>query len=395
MIQPEDIRRKAENLYPKFLRAWLAGDKTFFPRVIPGNKKPAADLADAIHAVRTLREGAKERLGYGYTVEWRQINSRRYGRNQFPDRITFETQDDYLRFIGKRREFGRFAAAVEEIRRRYPALEDWLGSNPSTLLAIEPELPQLLEVLDAFSERPRPGCFARELSISSDSKFIERHQPLLRQWLDRVLPADAIRADETHFERRYGLRYAEPHLFVRFLDPAIQWEAGFPCEVVSVPLHTLEGWHLERINVLIVENKVNLLTAPPLDRTLGLGALGKAVSLLRYLPWLAQAPITYWGDLDVEGLTILSDLRALYPHTQSLFMDRQSLDAWRHLAVEGTRQTPDVPAHLTPGEADAYRVCREHNLRIEQERIPQAAVHEALSHVGADHKPGRNGKQRL
>jgi hypothetical protein len=31
MIQPEDIRRKAENLYPEYLRAWLDGDVTFFP----------------------------------------------------------------------------------------------------------------------------------------------------------------------------------------------------------------------------------------------------------------------------------------------------------------------------------------------------------------------------
>lgn len=383
MIQPEEIRRKAENLYPKVLRAWLSGDATFFPRVIPAKTVPDCELVEAINSVRELRTASKEHQGYGYTIEWREINSRRYGRNHFPHRIVFDTRDDYLRYIGRQREFAQFAAAVEEIRRRYPALEGWIGANTGTLITIEPGLAQLLEVLDAFSSRPRPGCFVRELPISSDSKFIERHQPLLRQWLDRVLPAHTIRADEVHFERRYGLRYAEPHLFVRFLDAAIQQEVGFPCDVVSVPLHTMGRWHLDRVNVLIVENKVNLLTLTSVDRAIGLGAMGRAVSLLRYLPWLAKGAITYWGDLDVEGLAILSDLRALFPQAQSLFMDFQSVDAWRHLAVEGNQQSPDVPANLTPEEKEAFLMCREHNIRIEQERIPQAAVREVIASMRA------------
>lgn len=36
------------------------------------------------------------------------------------------------------------------------------------------------------------------------------------------------------------------------------------------------------------------------SRTLGLGALGRAVSELRYIRWLATTQITYWGDLDIE-----------------------------------------------------------------------------------------------
>ena len=43
MIQPEDIRRKAENLYPDYLRAWLDGDESFFPRIIPARKTPDGD----------------------------------------------------------------------------------------------------------------------------------------------------------------------------------------------------------------------------------------------------------------------------------------------------------------------------------------------------------------
>ena len=41
----------------------------------------------------------------GYSIEWREVNSRKFGKNRFPVRILFETQDDLLRFTGKQREF--------------------------------------------------------------------------------------------------------------------------------------------------------------------------------------------------------------------------------------------------------------------------------------------------
>ena len=374
MIQPEEIRQKAENLYGTFVRAWLAGDNTFFPRIIPAQREPDADSSSAIQSVRALRDGSKECLGYGYSVEWREVNSRRFGRNRFPTRIVFDTQDDFLRFIGRQRSFDRFVCAVTEIRERYPSLNGWVRANVAALVEHEMDVPGLLEVTEVLLQAPRPGCFARELPVSVDTKFVEQNKTLLRKWLDLVLPPHAIRADEEHFERRYGLRYAEPHLFLRFLDSAIQAELGFPCDIVSVPLHTTGAWGITGIDVVIVENKVNLMTIPCCKRAIGLGAMGKAVSLLRYLPWLQNARITYWGDLDVEGLAILSDLRGLFPQTRSLFMDLDALEAWRHLAVPRTPRSPGTPSHLHDGELAAFAACSEHNLRVEQERIPQAAV---------------------
>src|SRR5262245_19877251 len=88
MIRPEDIRRKADNLYRGCLRAWLEGDESFFPRVVPARKEPDPDnLAAAVESIRRLREGSKQALGFGYTVEWQEVNSRKLGRNEFPARI--------------------------------------------------------------------------------------------------------------------------------------------------------------------------------------------------------------------------------------------------------------------------------------------------------------------
>jgi hypothetical protein len=88
--------------------------------------------------------------------------------------------------------------------------------------------------------------------------------------------------------------------------------------------------------------------------------------------------ITYWGDIDIEGFEILSDLRSLFPHTQSMLMNQETLLCWRHLAVAGTGRQLSVPANLTSEERDAFSLCLKDNLRLEQERLPQKAVLQAI-----------------
>jgi len=382
MIQPEDIRRKAENLYGDFLKAWLDAEDAFFPRVIPARKRPATDdLSSVSHSVRRLREGSKEVLGFGYSVEWQEVNSRKFGRNLFPGRILFETQEDFLRFIGKRREFAALSDAVRRLLGEFPGLKTWIGSNLRPMIEAEPDLEGLLNVLRFFRDHPRPGRFARELPIPVDTKFIERHQQLLRQWFDVVLPPHTIRADEDHFERRYGLRYVEPYFLVRLLDSELKRELAFPCSEFSLPLSTLADLPVRRVAAVIVENKVNLLTLPPLCRGIGLGGLGAGVTLLRNVPWLSRCSVAYWGDIDVEGFEILSSLRTIFPDARSFLMDCDTLHGWKHLAVGGTGRKPDLPPHLTDQEQATFIRCRDSNIRLEQERLPQDKVLAEINHL--------------
>jgi hypothetical protein len=132
---------------------------------------------------------------------------------------------------------------------------------------------------------------------------------------------------------------------------------------------------ISRAEAIIVENKVNLLTLPARPRTIGLGALGRAVSELRVVPWLATMPIAYWGDLDVEGYQILSALRAVFPQTRSVLMAAAAVHRYRPLATAGTGNRCAAPAHLSPEETAAFELCRDQNLRIEQERIPPRDWH--------------------
>jgi hypothetical protein len=381
MIDPVEIRRKAESLYREYVQAWLAAeDESFFPREIRCRKKPASnDLAEASRAVRVLRAGSKESTGFGYSVQWREVRSRTFGRNEFPERVLFHTAEDLLRFLERCDEFATLVAAATKLRSRLPVLEQWLRANPETLLALAPDLDGLLEVVSWFVQHPRPGIFARELPLAVDTKFIERHERILRKWLDIVLPPHTIRSDEEYFERRFGLRYAEPHLMLRFLDAGLQAAAGIPFDELSLPLRTLDQLSCPVTTVFIVENKVNLLTLPPIEGAIALGGLGNGVSLLRYVAWLQTVQITYWGDIDVEGLAILSMLRASFPHVQSVMMDQSTIDRYERLLVPGTARILDVPPYLNAAEHELFLACRSRNIRLEQERIPQADVVAKLS----------------
>ncbi len=380
MIKPEELKQKALNLYPAWQSAWIEADEPFFPHVMRCDKRLDDNLAVAVESIQRLRAGSKEQLGYGYTIEWTERKSRRHGLNLFPERILFQTADDFLQFIGKRREFSLFTAAVEQLRNRIPQLIPWIRQHRREIVQVADDLDGLLKVVEYFLAHPRPGLYARELPIPVDTKFIERNQNILRDWLDIVLPPHTIRADEKHFARRFGLQYADPLILIRFLDDTLREQSGLPWKELAVPLHSLAATPLACERVVIVENKINLLTLPALPGTLALGGLGNAVTDLRYLLWLAEKELWYWGDIDVAGFEILSRLRAIFPHARSILMDGQTIHDWRNaLGATVRASSSPPPPGLTSTERLACEICLNDGLRIEQEQIPQSYVQQAFT----------------
>jgi len=341
----------------------------------------------AIVAVHALREQSKEKLGYGYSIGWREIGSRKFGRNRFPERIVFETRGDFLRFLGRERDFAAYTEAVGAIRARFPAMEPWLRKHIAATCEIAETgiVAGLLDVCEFLVAHPRCGLFARELPVAVDTKFVERHRNrFLRPWLDILLPPGAIEADEAHFERRFGLGYPEPLVQIRLLDPALQSVFAVPANHFALPLGAaarlapapLPGGG--ELHVMMVENQVNFLTLPPLPRTVALLGFGCAASRLRDLHWIAPLRISYWGDIDAQGFEILSQFRTWFPRAESVLMDRETFDRFARFQVVGVPRRSEEPLHLTSAEQDLCDACIAGNLRLEQEKIPQSWVKRRL-----------------
>jgi len=369
MINPDEIKKKARALYRKLVIAEI-NDQELFPLRVPANRRAPAKHSAAREAIELLRSRSKERTGTGYSVEWQEKNSAKHGRNPFPKSIYFESQQDYLDFVGKKSEFKDLSRAICTLKQRLPALTDWMRSNVAALTESSAIVDGLIEVVDYFADHPRPNRYARQLPLSVDTKFIEQNSKILSQWLDLVLPPESIKADEKAFARRYGLKAVEPHILIRLLDDSLRSELEVPWTEFSLPARKLSSLSVTDCQIFIVENKLNIFTLETASRSIVLGGLGMGVSLLREISWIQGNSVTYWGDLDVEGFEILSQLRIFCPDAKSFLMDAKAIKEYRRLSVPKKPRDIKEPNNLMPEELAGFQICRRDNLKIEQERIP-------------------------
>jgi hypothetical protein len=397
VIQPDEIIKKAELLYPKAVAAILRGENDFFPYRLACNLKPPTDHADLIRAVDQLRHKSKATLGYGYSISYQPRRSHQHGQNDFPESIIIESMDDLVRLLRKSAEFRSLMNSVQQIRTALPELDNWVGDNWRRLIPAAADIPGLIEVTRWLKLYPRPGCYPRELPLPISSKLVESYWSLLAAWWDKVLPHETIDygCDPKNYAQRYGFRWVQSHILLRLLDTELKQTLRLPFTEFSLPPGELRAWleHPDFLSrVVIVENKINLLTLPQLSKTIALGGLGFGISVLNQVPGLIDAEIFYWGDMDIEGFQILSVLRSILPQTRSWLMDLETLNEFRTLSVPGNGAVIEPPVHLNSAEREAFIYCRDHNLRLEQERIPQTYV---LQQAAASFSVGNNRSEQL
>lgn len=397
MIAPEDIRRQAERAYPRFLSSLVTGE-SFFPldirfgkQFMKGHYHEFADARAVLvdGAVRLLGApidngtgsagGARTRKSAGYILELEEHNSRRFGTQAVPARIYFDDPREYAGFLGRRDEVERFRAAVDATRECVPELLPWLGRRPASALPHLDEWSELLEIVRYFLDHPRPKLYVRELPLSVHTKFVEEHEGILRQLLDELLPEAAVDVSSTRFEQRFGLRYDEPTVRLRRLDPAV--EPGWPADDLSMPVSALAELDPAAERVVISENKMTFLTLPAVAGGLGLWGGGLGIDVLKSVPWLPHRSVYYWGDLDAHGFLILSRLRSFVPGARSVMMDVKTFDAFREFAVEGAAFEDEMLPNLTPSEQAVFRSLARLRLRLEQERIAQEYVRDRFAEI--------------
>jgi hypothetical protein len=378
---PEEVIKKAISAYPRFLKHWISESQdAFFPLRLRVNLKlDVSQTGPAIASVQRLLEKSKERRGWGYTVHCQEKRPHGFGSNQLPVAVSIDTLDDLLRLTGKRKKFERTERVVSRVREELPQLEEWLVSNRNNLWRYAESIEGLIAVTQYFLLHPWPDCYARQIAVAVDTKFIERHQAVLRQWLDSVLPANAIDVNENRFQPRFGLRYKGSHSSFRVLDSALQAELGLRYDELSLPLRLLAELDVRDACIFIVENELPMLTLPAKERGLAIFGRGFGVNALQKLDWLDANVIHYWGDIDVDGFRILSMLRNRFPHVRSLLMDWFVLEEFMELTGVGNGSQPATPTNLTSAETTAFEYCRTHDLRLEQEKLPQPYVERTLA----------------
>lgn len=386
---PHSIRQYAEHAFLRYIKQWVNGNTNDrFPLTVPRSSVRLTDygkISELQRVVEDLKSQAKsdERLGYTVVVERRR--ARGGGENEEIAKIRIDSEADLVWLANQREQFQQFKLAVSRLRSQLPELDDWIRRCPRKLLASLEFIDGLIEVVDYLKKNPRPGVFARELPLSVETKFLEQHQGILDAWLSEC-PRELRVFGEDDFFAKYGMRNDRDHHAINVLDPDLQTEFSIPFKELSLSMRDLRGLRVKGVRVIFVENRINLLTLPPLKRTIGVDGKGKYVNQYASLPWLSSCESYYWGDMDVEGFGILASFRAalrnhgLETRLPSLMMDQASFDRFSKFAVSHTPSKVAVNLEfLSVEERSLLEMLLSKKRRLEQERLSQPYIAERLS----------------
>ncbi|SFI58952.1 Wadjet anti-phage system protein JetD domain-containing protein [Halpernia frigidisoli] len=371
MISPNEIKTKAERKYFSFLqsivqaipfsRIVILGDKTY-------NKTTISDFQKESLA---LMNQSKEKKGFGFTLDYQTIKTKTIGTQQLPTSIYFDTEKDFLKFLGKEKEVENFINDWQTINTNFLELKDWLIKNPTKIIQHQGKWESILKVCNYFKNSPKPNLYIRELPANVHTKFIESNQSIISELLDIIIQ-NHINLNEKEFEKRFNLKFREPLVRFKILDKNISENYFSGLNDISIPISQFESLKLPLKQVLIVENKTTLyttLTLPKMDNTIAIFGQGNAVTNIQNAKWLDDLTVLYWGDIDAHGFEILSRIRKHFKHTKSVLMDKSTFD--KYFENDSGKPTTDTTTlNLTDNEKELYNLLKTNNWRLEQEKIP-------------------------
>lgn len=371
MISPNDIKTKAERKYFSFLQDVVQAIP-FTRIVIPGDKTYSkTSIGDFQKEILSLINQSKEKRGFGFTIDYQTIKTKSIGTQSLPIIIYFDTEKDFLKFLGKEKEVEGFIYDWQLIHSHFPELKDWIIKNPTKIIQNQGKWESIIKVCNYFKNYPKPNLYIRELPANVHTKFIESNQSIITELLD-VIIQNHINLNEREFEKRFNLKFREPLVRFKILDKEISQSFFSNLDDISIPVSQFESLKLPLKQVLIVENKTTLyttLTLPKMDKTIAIFGQGNAVTNIKNAKWLNDINVLYWGDIDVHGFEMLSRIRKHFDHTRSVLMDKTTFD--KYFENDSGKPTTDTTTlNLTDNERELYNLLKKNNWRLEQEKIP-------------------------
>ena len=400
MKTPADVRALATKRFQRerlnALREALGcAVTTTWPWVVPLGRPTERDVLTDAQSVLAWRDAWVDAKVLGdFEVETDIIAWRAIGTQTVPVRVLFVNTKAIAKVAGllplwtqvvtRAKRFVALWPGIEEAMvREWAMLADW---SDDAVLALE-------RVLTWFVDHPKSGLYLRQLPIEGvDTKwFTEPRKKVVQRLLVAIReakvgavlgtePSEVLGPDMT-FETVCGLKPLPKLIRGRLLDEVDQ-KVFYGLSDLSLPLDEWAQLPLYPEIVFISENLQTGLAFEAHPKSVVFFGLGAGVTQLAAIPWVRTARIIYWGDVDTYGLEILAHLRSVLPQTESVMMNRQTLEAFRGLAVAENRQASGAHVeHLRENERevfDALKVGDLARLRLEQERIPWPVARETL-----------------
>lgn len=383
------VRRRWDD--GSLLRA-LATGEPFGELDLPVRGPAPGDVGEDLDAARRwiaeLEAGSAG--GRRYELSYVPIGGRHVGRNTVPGRALVRSYEQAWRLLGVGSQVAAYRRLLD-LSADLPAVRGWVAQHPLRALAAAAEWEQVLAAYRWLDGARGSGRWLREITAPGvDTKFVERHRVLLGGLLGvdagggaGVDVSTGARAGTAlaGFVTALGLRAKPLSLRLRFDPaalrlPAALSEGTFRVEELAALPATLR-------RAVVVENETTYLTVPVPAGGVVVWGKGFEVGRAGAVPWLRDAEVRYWGDLDTHGFAILHQLRAWLPQVRSVLMDRATLLAHRDRWVREPAPTSARLDRLSTEEADLYADLVSDRLgpavRLEQERVDWAWASERLA----------------
>ena len=129
MISPSEIKVKAEKKYVLYLQS-IVQEIPFSRIVISGDKSYSKSLSEYEKEILSLINQSRIKRGYGYSIDYQTVKTKNIGIQDLPISIYFDSEKDFLKYIGKEKEVENFYINAKLIINHFPELRGWIIHNP-------------------------------------------------------------------------------------------------------------------------------------------------------------------------------------------------------------------------------------------------------------------------
>lgn len=372
---PADIAARVRRRWDdgSLLRSHATG-VSLEPIEVPLRGPKASEIGEDLGSVRDwiANLDAGRRDDRRYSLQWQSVGGRHIGRNELPTRAVVSSLTQAWALLGVREPVQRYDEILAVVE-GHPAVRAWVVDHPHRALELHHAMPELVAAHAWLDSHRHSNRYLREISAPGvDTKFAEKHRAVLAAMLG--VPSTA-----SGFLTALGLRSKAELVRIR---PSSSLGVPSPLTELAVRATEIAELAIEPRTAVVIENEITYLSVDiPTDGVVIWGK-GFDVDKVGRLPWLSDADIIYWGDIDTHGFAILDRLRAWLPQTRSVLMDRRTLLAHRDRWVREDRPATSSLTRLTTDELDLYADlvgdALGERVRLEQERIDWRWVQDRL-----------------
>lgn len=372
---PADIAAKVRRRWDdgSLLRSHATG-VPFEAIEVPLRGPKASEIGEDLSAVRDwiANLDAGRRDDRRYSLQWQSVGGRHIGRNELPTRAAVSSLTQAWALLGVREPVQRYDEILAVVE-GHPAARAWVVDHPHRALELHHAMPELVAAHAWLDSHRHSNRYLREISAPGvDTKFAERHRAVLAAMLG--VPSTA-----SGFLSALGLRSKDELVRIR---PSSSLGLPAPLTEMAVRATELAELAIQPRTAVVIENEITYLSVNIPTEGAVIWGKGFDVDKVGRLPWLSDADIIYWGDIDTHGFAILDRLRAWLPQTRSVLMDRDTLLTHRDRWVREDRPAKSSLTRLTSDELDLYADlvgdALGERVRLEQERIDWRWVQDRL-----------------